>query len=499
MNHPYINYAKALLMLGCDTSLESDISPESLLSAVKEVKSYFSLKPASDFEGCKKVKFKYTTEKNLASENIFLAPNVVSTEKSSKGILDAVDKFIKEAANKDEKWWNKRNDVTMAIAPTSGDFLSFTETIGRKKAKLSNLDIGYSILMSLTPEKPCLQVAKSVKEEGKDKIIRENVCIVPDLGVVLLKNFIRLFKQMKNTGTDNLLVGRVLHDAKGYKPSRPLIFKGNFPNPPYSSSLGTIALLAAIGEFAKFAEYSKLAKDVLESLKTRNIYLFQYGSASMFSYNHYIIDLAKESKLKRIVDSISKTVLYKEGKRTLKNIEYQKFDLFTGRFLQLFDSHSFRDFFAFRAEYPSEMEILLTTYFIKMENIDNSIVSSARELGKWLNFVAFKAAKKEVSREDDKEKLRTIKAKVLVELESSIFSAKTGDALIAQTITRAGRLSGYDAPDESSLFMEKTISGELPLDKAKNLLMAFSRLKSKADSSFQFDEDIENAEDYSEL
>ena len=96
------------------------------------------------------------------------------------------------------------------------------------------------------------------------------------------------------------------------------------------------------------------------------------------------------------------------------------------------------------------------------------------------------------------------KAKVLVELESSVFSAKSGDALIAYTITRAGRLSGFDAPTEASLFMEKASSGELPLEQAKNLLIAFSRLKSKNEetdnsSDGKSIENEEMTEDYSNI
>ena len=102
----------------------------------------------------------------------------------------------------------------------------------------------------------------------------------------------------------------------------------------------------------------------------------------------------------------------------------------------------------------------------------------------------------------------TGKTKILVELESSVFSAKSGDALIAHTITRAGRLSSSDAPAEASLFMEKAASGELPLEQAKNLLIAFSRLKSKkeeADKAYSNDnqsiknENEEMTEDYSNI
>ena len=81
--------------------------------------------------------------------------------------------------------------------------------------------------------------------------------------------------------------------------------------------------------------------------------------------------------------------------------------------------------------------------------------------------------------------LKQRKSKVLVELESSIFAAKSPDALIAQTITRAGRLSGSDAPIEASLFMEETLCGNIDLNVAKNMLIAFSRIRTSKESTSQ--------------
>ena len=182
----------------------------------------------------------------------------------------------------------------------------------------------------------------------------------------------------------------------------------------------------------------------MESLKGTEIYTIKYGSADVFTYNHHVIDLAKESKLRAIIDSLYYSKLYNQDRRKSSNSEYQKFDLFTSRFLQLFNKAAFRDFLSFRAEYPYNIEILFTTYFTKMEKINLKIVQSAKILGKWLNNVAYIAAKNEVSEESPTywEEINKTKAKVLVELESSIFSAKTGDALLAQAITRAGRLTG---------------------------------------------------------
>lgn len=138
-----------------------------------------------------------------------------------------------------------------------------------------------------------------------------------------------------------------------------------------------------------------------------------------------------------------------------------------------------------------------------MEKIDPKIVLSAQALGKWLNKVAYFTAKAEVKEKssDYWEELRRIKSKVLVELESSTFSAKTGDALIAQAIARAGRLSGLDAPQEAALYMVKTASGELPLENAKNLLIAFSRLASNEEThgTFKESDEGENEKEDEEL
>lgn len=284
----------------------------------------------------------------------------------------------------------------------------------------------------------------------------------------------------------SLFIGKVSKKEKKsstkYIPRRPELFFGNFPNPPRSNYLATIGIIASISEWAKEAKLTTWANEVLESLKGATFYLVTYGDAKPFTYNHYVIDLAKEGKLREIIDSIFYTQIFEKSRWNYSSkedqIEYRKFDLFASRFLQLFNRPAFKDFLAFRAEYPYQLEILLKTYFIKMEKINIEIVQSAKELGRWLNYVAYRTAKAEHPNTKSEE-FRKTKAKVLVEIESSAFSAKSGDALIAQVVTRAGRLSQMDAPPEADIFIEQTCSGELPLDNAKNLLMAFSRLRNK--------------------
>ncbi|HHU95727.1 MAG: type I-PGING CRISPR-associated protein Cas8c/Csp2 [Bacteroidota bacterium] len=506
--HPVLKYAQALILLENDLNDCKDISNDHLINEIEKGLQSFRVKPVSLFYGETKVKYDfYREEKGNPSKGVFLSPNVISSDKYAKNLWKAAISLINDLKSKP---LDCTKDVTMAVAPTAGEYLNFSigGKIGRGKPKSSLLDLSLSAITTLTKYKPCLQYR--IDKIGQPEMF--NVCLIPNLEIDKMKDFISFFKRMLISQTaDDLMIGNVIKEESGkennkkiiYSPKRPLIFRGNFPNPPRSSALGAIVLLGAIGEFAKIAEYSEQAKRVLESLKGTEIYTIKYGSADVFTYNHHVIDLAKESKLRAIIDSLYYSKLYNQDRRKSSNSEYQKFDLFTSRFLQLFNKAAFRDFLSFRAEYPYNIEILFTTYFTKMEKINLKIVQSAKILGKWLNNVAYIAAKNEVSEESPTywEEINKTKAKVLVELESSIFSAKTGDALLAQAITRAGRLTGMDAPEGATLFMEQTASGELPLDSAKNLLIAFSRLRSKSEATNQKNNDIENynkdEEDYS--
>ena len=504
--HVYLKYAIALLMEEYGLQTEQEITFKEIKEELEKGLNTFSVKPIGDYCGQTKVQYGFTKEKNDAKKYIFLAPNTITSEMKASNLYNAVC----ETCSEENINLLRAHDITQSEVPISGEFNRFTDkgTFQRGKSKATVFDQCLALITSTTALKPCLQY-----KSGARRISMDNTCLIPDLEISDLQNFIRLFKRIRIQKLDNsLMVGKVKCD-KGktlkYIPQRPNIFNGNFPNAPHSSALGSVALLGSIGEMTKEKDVSELAKKVLESLKDCNFYAIKYGDASVFSFNHSIIRLAERGKLRRIVDSLYYIVLYKEGWRTTNNaFEYQKFDLFASRFLQKFNRPTFKDFLAFRAEYPYDIELLLNTYFCDMEKIDKEIVTSAKELGKWLNNVAYRSAQQEVATSPGWDDLIKAKAKVLVELESSIFSAKSGDALVAHTITRAGRLSGLDAPAAASLFMEEAASGELPLEQAKNLLIAFSRLKSKkeeADKAYSNDnQSIENeneemTEDYSNI
>ena len=514
--HAYIKYAIGLLLEEQGLKDEQSITFAAIKEELVKGMNTFCVKPIEDFEEKTEVKFGFTSEKNDPKSYIYLAPNCITSEKKVSNLYTSAKKMCEE---KDVDL-SRPYKVLQSDMPIAGEFNVFSDkgNVVRGKAKSTVLYQCLALITSTTPLKPCLQYRSGVR-----KVTTDNICLIPDIELGELVDFIKLFKRIRIQKLDSSLMTGKVKVVEGkvirYEPKRPNIFYGNFPNAPRSSALGIIALLGAIGEMTKEENMSTLAHKVLESLKNANFYLFKYGDAKVFSYNNYVIDIAAKGKLRQIVDSLYYVDLYNQGKRTTGNsFEYQKFDMFASRFLQMFNRPAFKDFLSFRAEYPSEIELLLNVYFNYMEKIDEKIVKSAMELGLWLNYIAYRAAcsaygKDRMSDNNnnsksniDNNKIREAKAKVLVELESSIFASKSGDALIAHTIARAGRLSGFDAPEAASLFMETTANGQLPLEQAKNLLIAFSRLRFKKGTELDPKEDgllpdfgIEPMEDLSNI
>lgn len=483
IKHPYIRYAQALLMHKYHLKFPAEIKLEFVILEIEKGLNAFSVKPSDLYDGKEKVKFHFAKMKNDASQFIFLSPNAITSEKNARHLWNAAEDYINRYVKSKEDICDKSIEIGMSEVPLSGEFLVFSENgnISRGYAKSSIVEQGLGLVTTLTKDKPCLQYIC-----GTDKNLSiENSCIIPDLSIQDMVDFIYVFERMNEQElSGDLMYGKVKRVEKkkniSFEPKRPQICRGNFPNAPMSSALGSIALLGAIGEFAKKTN-SPLAMKVLDQLKDVPIYLIKYGTASIFSYHHYIVDLAKAGCLRTIVDSMYHIWIYKEGKRERDNLEYQKLDLFASRFLQSFTRPAFRDFMSIRAEYPSDLFVLLKTYFEKMEKIDSCVVASAKSLGQWLNLLAYKVSRVEGTY--SKDELNALKSKVLIEFESTIFSAKTGDALIAQVMVRAGRLFNSDAPADAVRYMEETASGNLPLDKAKNLLVAFMRLNTYKEKS----------------
>lgn len=460
--HPYITYGKALVIEENSLNNQSDIHLRHIVDEIRKGLNTFRLTPNGSYEGKETISYEYTDEDGSAKNYKFLSPHIITSDIQARNLKGSALKYIEEAQKADDSLLERSEKIGMSEVPIVGEFSSFSTKIGRGAPKSSKADQGFGLVTSLTQYKPAIA----------------NTCLIPDLELNDMVDFIRIFKRLLFIATQDLFIGKVKKEitknSEKFIPKRPKIERGNFPNAPYSQVLGSIALLGSIGELSKEEEYSDIVANVLDKLKNRSIYIVKYGDAKSFTYSQYVIELAKSAKLSSVVDSIYYSALYNQDRRSWDNTEYQKFDMFASRFLQLFNRPAFIDFLSFRAEYPQPIELLMTTYFNKIENMDKKIINSVKCLGGWLNGVAYKAA---IEDKESKLDIKQKKSKILVELESSIFAAKTPDALIAQTITRAGRLSESDAPAEASLFIEESLCGNIDLNVAKNMLIAFSRIR----------------------
>lgn len=466
--HPFFKYAIALLMVHNNLQKEEEIDEDHILEELENGLNHYALEAQKVTARRNIVKYHFAKK-----DTDFSSPSFIN-----KKAKDTIEKLIGNELTKDK--------LPLVGNPFAGEFSIFSSQgkglNERGKPKWTFREYCLGCITLSTPNKPCY----------RDK---KNWCLIPDLELPDMILFINLFEEMCTNELPDLMEGKIEWKGSKHTLYRPRLLNGNFPYAPRTSVMGAVALLGAIGKFAMDAndQISPEVCNVVNRLKNTNIYLVSSDEIKAFSFNHVIIDLASKGKLQSIVDSIYRIELFKVGSRSkidkfndIRKNEYDRFDLFVSRFLTLFNKASFRGFFSFRAEYPNEIELLLKTYFCIMEKINEDIVNSAIAFGSWLNLQAFTYASKEIPVSQDlnkdeekreKEKQIELKNKILIQFESAIMSAKSGDALVAFITTRAARLTGYDIDDGAKLFMSKVSCGELPLEQAKNLLIAFSRLK----------------------
>ncbi len=499
--HPFIKYGEALVRFKKGFNLQKQITNADIADVLEGSLNDFRVEPhKGHVAGSKEVFYRYQPiEKGDPINGVFLAPNVMASDKSAGNTWKAIKELISKLRKTED---NLSETAQMSFMPISGEFLSFgsSGSIGRGKSSMSLQGAGFAAITTLTAFKPALHYRK-INESPV------NTSILPDLEPEQLKMFLKLWDQLGEKEKDSRYRGRREEIISGNKSSvklvRPALFSGNFPGAPRTSTMSGLALLAALGETVRnIEEYERqLYYPLLDELATAPVYMVQYGNAKVFHFNHYVVKLAKEGELRPIIDCVYHSLIYNAGPRTAKNFEYQKFDFFYSRFLQLFNGPAFNDFMSFRAEYPKQILPLFNTYFTQhtniMERIPKDIVDSARATGTWLNKQAYLRAEDELQEKErwknkDVKKLPEterkdyyaerdkVKAKFLVGIESLIFSAKTGHDIIGQLAVTVGRSSYKDFPQEAELFFKEVAAGEITTRQAQNLLMAFSRVSTQS-------------------
>lgn len=497
--HPFSKYGLALVMLKENLDDVKSITSFMLTRHLENGLSHFRMKTNNNPVTDDSINYHFINMETILdkkikgnpNKGIFLCANIITNDLKAANAWTAAVGLINKLAES-PNIFEKRESITMGINPIAGELNNGKKT--KTNSSESLLEAVCSAITNTTDLKPYL----AYRKEGGKYV---PTTIIPDLELEEMKTFIQFYDLMLNTIIDqNKLLQKKVYRKKGEKPkyTRPPIYNGNFPYAPASSMFGVVGLLGAIGRWAKEANKIVEGKKVLESLKDTPIYIIQYGNAQSITINHYIIDLAKENKLSEIVFAIQLSEIYlpDEKNRKAKDSKKQLFDLLSSRFLQSFNKPSFKDFLSVRAEYPNLLIELFNYFFMNQMNIKKEVVQSVRSLGLWLNYVAYKVGNNEIEsfkeqmkdsqeqkekrKKERDEKVNKIKQKVLIELESSVFGARRPSEIL-NVIVRAGRLSGMSAPAESDIFQEAVLTGDVEMNDAKSMLMAFARTRNKFD------------------
>jgi len=530
--HPYPRYglAVALIQAGIrpENATEQNVR-NALINAIEEGLEKYKLRTHNDCEKDTELKYEYIKAKELSAQKaslfvtglsdkgIFVAPTIIANEADKQQVKFTLATFEKSAEIASDLRRNVQftasDKMGRALAPITGE-----RNNGSGDSKPPNGTLF---------ERACCAVAAITPWKAAAKVGKSNTAIFPDLSLEELYFFIKFLKDMMISEADErLMIAKVERKSKAKSKNalaksdkskareeeidsqkedeesseeekskfrRPPFCYGNYPYAPRLSGVipfGGSSLLAAIGRWAQRYKKLEQAREVLESIAGtesipgKSLYVVSYEQTFQESYKHYIVDLALNYKLSELIHSlIYKTELYADaGKPTIdrRSNEYKLFYMTANRFLQQFNVSAFRDFLSSRAEYPPEIQPLFEVYFMKEQEIDKEIVDAAAAYGQWLNRSAYWAAVDSFSSEGagnvNSQKVQEAKAKVLIELESAMISARTPQAMLSLLAGRTLRLMQTEAPQEAMPFITATATGKLKSETARHLITAFMRV-----------------------
>jgi len=281
--------------------------------------------------------------------------------------------------------------------------------------------------------------------------------VIPDLPLPTLISYLDLYLDLQPS-LPAPTQGVTNDDGKPYL----LQNRGTFSDPPPGWTFGTLGVVAGIGSWARENGFFDDAKPVLDALSRRRVYIIDTsGENRSETAGSHIAELAERGVLRPALDNawkIQTEANEEDVQRVLR------------RWLLRFNSSYFRDFLALRATYPPSFSPLIDAYF--MPQYDSSLIDSARAAAQHINSQAYHAA--EGSTQDAKRQNKQI---VLSGLESTLYDCDDGPELIARVSVQVGRLTGADFPAEAQEFFDQTTAGELTLEEARNLLVAYMRLR----------------------
>jgi hypothetical protein len=497
--HPYPRYGLAAAVVNSDkknwkeiVKSESDLVDVAKKSVQKGL-NHFRVHTGDDRDDATELQFQYVSNDDLessgqkADDGYFIAPHVVIDDRSARYLIKEARSFLEDVCGGMDM--KKSTELKRSFSTFTTKLNEGTAT--RSNPKTTKREAAFSLVASLTPLKPAAQVDFT------------NQVMIPDLELEQLIQFVRLFRKMQGSEQANPLTLKRKVDSNR---RRPPLFDGNYPNAPRSSLFGPVGLIGAMGEWARrgeiLKETQKKVKETLHDISGNPFYLVSYdGNLMRQEYiGHHVARLARNHDLPRVIESLYRIRFYNQEDNAPDSQNRQLFFRMAGRFLQSYTGPAFRDFLSFRVQYDPVLLPIFTDFFMEEYNIDEDIVQSARAYGSYLNDVAYHVAREEVKGNEDQpgggtgRSIYEAKARALAQFESTAMSVRRPSALFAQLNVMSGRQSHRDVPAEAELFIEAVNTGEVSFDQAKDLVLAFMRLRSGENTDNTETEEFEYVE-----
>jgi len=481
-DHPYPRYGLAVTLVEAGVGADwPDLlgNPEKLIRlagpVVEKGLHNFRVHTTDDLDEATELQYRWLSNEELqssgqkAENGYYIGPHVVISDGQAYNLIPKAREMLEEIQEMEEGEPQESVEMKRSFAPFTAKLNEGTSTLSEPKS--SKLEAVFSLITSLTPEKPATQVDFT------------NQVMIPDLDLESMIGFVRLFRDMQGSELESPLL---LERSEESNRKRPPIFDGNYPDAPRSSAFGPVGLMGAIGQWAKRANRVSDAEPVLEKMAGSPVYLVSYdGNLMRQEYvGHHVARLAQEHNLPGVTESLYRSHFYNPDDNDPESNTRKNFYQMAGRFLQLYTQAAFRDFRAFRVQYDAILSPIFADYFMNEQKIESDIVQSAREYGAYLNYVAYLIAENEVEENEEQEEggtgrdLYEAKARALAQMESTALSARRPSALFAQLNVMAGRQVNRDVPAEAERFIEAVNTGEIEFDEAKDLVLAYMRLRS---------------------
>lgn len=501
-DHPYPRYglAAALVQAGVGREWKTLLDqPDALLDAAQDAirggLQRFRVHTSGDLDSDRELQYRWLSNEELetggqkAEDGYYIAPHVVIDDRNSRYLIREARSTLDELQNEEEIDPQASVKMKRSFAPFTSKLNQGTKTLSEPKS--TKLEAVFSLVAALTPLKPAAQVDFT------------NQVMIPDLDLPSMMRFVALFDRMSKS---EMRAGLTLERSEESERKRPPLFDGNYPDAPRGNAFGPVGLMASIGRWGKRADETGWAGNVLDDLAGTPMYLVSYDGGLMRQEHigHHVARLAKEFDLASIVEGLYRVDFYKPEDNQYDSKNRQGFFRTASRFLQLYTASAFQDFLAYRVQYHNTFSPILRNYFMSEQNIDADIVRSARAYGAYLNDVAYHIARQEVEENEEQDgggtgrNLYEAKTRALAQLESTAMSARRPSALFAQLNVDAGRQSNRDVPAAAERFLEATNAGEIEFDTAKDLVMAYMRLRSENGSENTQSDDDDSDDPYME-